>query len=242
MSSSDSQSVMQLFDTGAAIRHLRQSITAGKEWYLALLEAIALWDCEEEIRHERTYRYLIAGEALDWMLLAERLCEAIDGLLPEDEKFDFLFHSRLPIDITPRQFKQLIGSIHYHQYLNYFYGITVEEALLCAVRDAIRKERRVSGLARDQEPVDEVYRRVYRQGRDDLLREFRREKRYPQRRSTGLLEMKEFTYSLFKYRIKNSDSTRMASDTKKALDWLAANGLSGHPAGARVATVPDGQD
>ena len=51
MSASDGQSIMQLFDTGAAIRHLEQSISAGKEWYLALLEAIALWDCAEETRH-----------------------------------------------------------------------------------------------------------------------------------------------------------------------------------------------
>ena len=165
MSAPDSQSVMQLFDTGAAVRHLEQSITAGKEWYLALLEAIALWDCSEETRNERTYRYLIAGEALDWMLLAERLCEAIDGLLPEDEKFDFLFHGRLPVDITTGQFKQLIGSARYHQYLNYFYGVTVEEALFWAVRDEVRKERRVSGLTREHDPGDEAYRRIYRQDR-----------------------------------------------------------------------------
>jgi hypothetical protein len=176
------------------------------------------------------------------MVLAERLCEAVDGLLPPGEKLAFLFYSELPPDITAERFKELIGAERYRQYLNYFYGITVEEALLCSVRDAIRKERRVSGLAHDQDPIDEVYRRVYRQGRDELLREFRREKRYPQRRSTGLLEMKEFTYWLFKYRLKNSDSARMASDTRKALDWLAANGFSGHPAGARVAAVPDDQD
>lgn len=229
MSNPDSQSVVQLFDTGAAIQHLEQSITDGKEWYLALLEAIALWDCAEETRNGRAYRYLIAGEALDWMLLAERLCEAVDGLLPEDEKFDFLFHGRLPVDITAKQFKQLIGSIRYHQYLNYFYGVTVEEALFWAVREEVRKERRVSGFTREHEPGDESYRRIYRQDLTTLLRDFRRENGYRQRQSTTLLEMKEFTYWLFKYRLKHNDKARIASDTKKGLDWLSANGLSGHP-------------
>jgi hypothetical protein len=228
LSSSDNQSVMQLFDTDAAVQHLEQSITAGKEWYLAILEAIALWDCAEETRNGRTYRYLIAGEALDWMLLAERLCEAVDGLLPEGEKLDFLFHGRLPVDITTKQFKLLIGNIRYHQYLNYFYGVTVEEALFWAVRDEVRKERRVSGLTREHNPGDEAYRRIYRQDRTTLLWEFRKEYGYRQRKSTTLLEMKEFTYWLFKYRIKHSDKDRIASDTKKALDWLGAHCLSGH--------------
>lgn len=230
MSAPDNQSIMQLFDTGVAIQHLEQSISSGKEWYLALLEAIALWDCAEETRHERTYRYLIAGEALDWMLLAERLCEAVDGLLPEDEKFNFLFHDRFPVDITAKQFKQLIGSIRYHQYLNYFYGIAVEEALFWAVRDEVRKERRVSGFTRERDPGDEAYRRIYRQDRETLLQDFRRENGYRHLKSTTLLEMKELTYWLFKYRLKHSDKNRIASDTRKGLDWLDANGLSGFSA------------
>jgi len=229
LSAPDSQSVMQLFDAGAAIQHLKQSITDGKEWYLALLEAIALWDCPEETRHERTYRYLIAGEALDWRLLAERLCEAVDSLIPEDEKLDFLFHGRFPVDITTKQFKQLIGSIRHHQYLNYFYGVTVEEALFWAVRDEVRKERRVSGFTREHDPGDEAYRRIYRKDSETLLRDFRKENGYRHLKSTTLLEMKEFTYWLFKYRLRHCEKARIASDTKKGLDWLSAHGLSGWP-------------
>jgi hypothetical protein len=224
---------MQLFDTDAALQHLEQSIKSGKEWYLALLEAIALWDCPEETRNGRSYRYLIAGEALDWMLLAERLCEAVDGLLPEDEKLDFLFHGRFPVDITTKHFKQLIGNIRHHQYLNYFYGITVEEALFWAVREEVRKERRVSGYTSERDPDDETYRRIYRQDRATLLRDFRQERGYRQRKSTTILEMKEFTYWLFKYRLKNSDKARIASDTRKGLDWLSAYGLSEYPLASR---------
>ena len=32
--------------------------------------------------------------------------------------------------------------------------------------------------------------------------------------------MKEFTYWLFKYRLKRCEKARIASDTKKALDYL----------------------
>ena len=53
-----------------AIKHLEQAIAGGKHWYLALLEAIGLWNTAEETYSGRTYHYLIGGEAFDWLLLA----------------------------------------------------------------------------------------------------------------------------------------------------------------------------
>jgi len=41
----------------------------------------------------------------------------------------------------------------------------------------------------------------------------------------SLAELKEFTYWLFKYRIKNTDKERVASDTRKALNWVNRHGL-----------------
>ena len=61
-------------DARAIIQRLEQAIIGGKHWYIALLEAIGLWTKAEENHNGRTYRYLIAGEAFDWLLLAERLC------------------------------------------------------------------------------------------------------------------------------------------------------------------------
>ena len=211
-----------------AIRYLRRAIAGGKHWFIALLESVALWDAAEETHNGRTYRYLIDGEAFDWLLLAERLCGEVDGLLPQDEKFDLLFHGRPPLDITKEKFKELIGDARYHQYLNYFYGITVEEALVLAVQDEVRKEWGASGYTRAEETTSEVYRRIYGATRGVLLRRFRLEKGYPQVRSTNLAELKEFTYWLFKYRLKQSDKARVASDTKKALDWLNNHGFSRH--------------
>ncbi len=207
----------------AAIEHLVRTIAGGTPWHVALLQAVALWDVTEEMRDGLLRRYLIGGEALDWMLVAERLCEAAAGIIPAGEADDLLFHGKPPVDITQEQFRELIGGAHYRQYLNYFYGITVEEALFWAVRGEVRKERWASGLVREQDPANEVYRRVYQATGGVLLRRFRTESGYPQRNSTGLLEMKEFSYWLFRYRLKNVEKARVASDTRKALDWLRVN-------------------
>ena len=203
-----------------AVRYLEQAITIGKHWYIALLEAIGLWTAAEEVHNERHYRYLIDGEAFDWLLLAERLCAAVDDLLPDDEKKDLLFHGVPPLNLTPEEFKKLIGSSKYHQYLNYFYGIIVEEALIQAVQDEVRKERRALGISKEPEPVNEVYRRIYGATKTALLKQFRQDTGRPQPMSISLTELKEFTYWLFKYRLEQCDKARVASDTKKALEQL----------------------
>ena len=215
----------QLITTGdaEAIRHLEQSIVSGQHWYIALLEAIGLWTAAEETRDGRTYCYLIEGEAFDCLLLAQRLCQAVDGLLPDDEQADLLFRGKPPLDLTNDKFKELIGITKYHQYLNYFYGITVEEALILAVREEVRKERRTLGLNKEPDYDNEVYRRIYGATKAVLLKRFRREKGYRQLKSIGLTELKEFTYWLFKYRLKQCDKARVASDTKKALQQLNIN-------------------
>ena len=226
---SDPQNDSQLTQAGnaEAITHLEQAIADGKHWYIALLEAIGLWNTAEETHNGRTYHYLIAGEAFDWLLLAERLCQAVDGLLPDDEKTALLFYGAPPLDLPTEKFKELIGSVKYRQYLNYFYGITVEEALILAVQEEVRKERWASGHVKEQDiTINETYRRIYGATKAILLRHFRQEKGYPQLKSISLTELKEFTYWLFKYRLKQCDKTRVASDTKKALNWLNSIGFS----------------
>jgi len=217
----------QLTPAGSAevIRYLEQAITSGKHWYIALLEAIGLWKAAEETHNGRTYRYLIAGEAFDWLLLAERLCDTMDDLLPDDEKTSLLFYGKPPLDLTIEEFKGLIGSSKYHQYLTYFYGITTEEALIGAVQDEARKERRTLGLNKEHDYDNEAYRRIYGATKAVLLKRFRREKGYPQLKSIRLTELKEFTYWLFKYRLNHCDKARVASDTKKALTQLKSNGF-----------------
>jgi len=208
-----------------AIRHFKGSIASGKHWYIALLEAVAMWDSPQETYNGTVYHYLINGEAFDWQLLAERLCETADGLLPEDEKNALLLHNRPPLDVSPEQFKDIIGDTRYRQHLNYHYGVTVERALVLAVKDEIRKERHVSGYLKDRDTTDEAFRRIYGETEAPLLERFRRERRHRRLKSMSLAELKEFTYWLFKYRLKHTDKEKVASDTRKALNWVNRHGL-----------------
>ena len=221
----DSSELVSDGDT-EAIRYLEQAINGGKHWYIALLEAVGLWTSAEETCGDHTYRYLIAGEAFDWLLLAERLCGAVDGLLPDSERNALLFQCRPPLNLSKEEFKALIGSVKYRQCLNYFYGVIVEEALFLAVQEEVRKERWTRGYANERNTTDEVFHRIYGAAKTSLLKRFQREKRYPQLRSISLTGLKEFTYWLFKYRLKNCDKTKVASDTKKALKQLSIMGFS----------------
>ena len=214
-------------EDAGVIKHLKQAITSGQHWYLALLEAIGLWETTEETRNGRSYRYLIDGEAFDWLLLAERLCQTLDGLLPDKEKAALLFYGKPPLNLPKEKFKELIGCAKYQQYLNYFYGITVEEALVLAVQEEVRKERRAWGYDKERDTTNEAYRRIYGATEAILLRRFRRAKGYPQLKSISLTELREFTYWLFKYRLKHCDKSRVASDIKKALQQLNLDGLGG---------------
>jgi hypothetical protein len=203
-----------------AIRHFREAIANGKHWYIALLEAIGRWNVAEESYNSRDYRYLIANEAFDWLLLAERLLDEVHYLVPENEMIALLFRGKPPIDIPREEFCHLIGEAKYRAHLNYFYGVTVEEALLLAVEEEARKEQRARAFSEDNHLSEETYQRIYGASMTELLRRFRKEKGYPKRNSMELGELKEFTYWLFKYRLDNCDKARIASDTKKALKEL----------------------
>ena len=198
-----------------AIRHLKAEIQAGKSWYPALLEAIRLWRSPEEEYNGERYLYLIGGQAFDWLRLSERLCDEIKDMVPEDELAGLLFFDRPPVSLTEAEFKQVLGPSKYRAYLNYLYGVLVEQALLLASIYEVRKASIVP--LKPEEEAARAYRRVYHAELADLLDAFQKEMKYPHRKSLTLTEMKEFTYWLFKYRVKTSEKSRIASDTKKAL-------------------------
>ena len=200
-----------------AIQRLKNAVTEGRNWYVALLEAVRLWSSPEEDYDGRHYQYLIDNEAFDWLVLTERLCEELDGLIPEKERTNLLFFGIPPVELSKDEFKNLIGASKYQAHLNYFYGILVEKFLLLSATEEIRKKKRTLGLNNDNGVVDEAYQRIYGATQIALLKQFRKERHYPQLRSISLSELNEFTYWLFKYRIKTRDKSRVASDTQKAL-------------------------
>jgi hypothetical protein len=203
-----------------AIQRLKSAIAEGKNWYVALLEAVRLWSSPEEDYDGRHYQYLVDNEAFDWLVLADRLCEELDGLIPEKERINLLFFDTPPIALSKDEFKNLIGASKYQAHLNYLYGILVEKFLILAVTEEIRKEKRVLGLNNDSGVIDEAHQRIYGATQFALLKQFRKERHYPQLRSISVSELNEFTYWLFKYRIKTRDKSCVASDTKKALTKL----------------------
>ena len=206
------------------IQNFRDVVKGGRDWSQALLEAVALWTVPNEVYNGRRYEYLIAGEAFDFHTLAQRLCQEVDGLIPQEDKDALILSGTLPSRIDEQTFRELMGAEKYSGYLNYFYGITVEEALLLAVEEAIRKERFSKGHQQREDYSEQAYQRLYSLPREDLLRTFRSEKGYPHRRSILFGELKEFTYWLFKYRLEASDQARAASDTVKGLKQLQRMG------------------
>ena len=156
------------------IADLKRNVAAGEtHWFFALMQAVREWPLAQEQVGEREYRYLISGEAFDWLLLAERLCDEIEGLIPDEEREGLLFHSRLPEEVDENDVERLLGAKH-RAYLNYVYGVRVEEALQLAVADEVHKERFASHIwEKNGHLDDEVYQRLYGATRSELFAEFR---------------------------------------------------------------------
>jgi len=208
-----------LASAGEIIAEMRRTIARGDQhWFAALLHAIREWPVPIETVGKRHYRYLIGGEAFDWLLLAERLCAEIEGLAPDDEVEALLFDGTLPLGTTEEELIQLLG-VKAAPYRNFYYGITVEEALQHAVECEAVKERQ-SRVWENGHLDDEVCQRIYGATRLDLLARFQEENEIPPTDEMPLPVLKEFTYWLFKYRVNNSDPARTASDTRKGVSHL----------------------
>lgn len=200
---------------------LRTALLEGRPWSRTLLEAIGRWPLAEEKVEGVRYQYLLLGEAFDWLVLAGRILPEVDGLIPDEEKDTLLFQGRLPEDVPETEFRNLLGPEKYSAHLNYFYGVVVEESLLLAVEEEIRKERRSHGLPDSEDIVEVAHHQLYGDTREALLSAFRQELGRPQSPSiSSLTELKEFTYWAFKRRVNSADSARVASDTKKGLERL----------------------
>jgi len=210
------------------IKDLKEEVAGGKHWFKAMLGAMGRWRETEEKFRGRAFRYLIGGEAFDWLVLAERLSYELDAEIPKEELEDLLFRGRPPLELSQEEFSRLLGPAKHKAYLNYFYGITVEEALQGAVAEEVRKEHQC-WKCKENEVWGEVFRRIYEAPREELFDRFRSESKLPRKHSLRLKDQKEFTYWLFRYRVDHSDQARVASDTKKGLDSLRRLSLPLHP-------------
>jgi hypothetical protein len=199
---------------------LRQAILGGQHWFDALLEAIGRWRVPAETLGDREYRYLVGGEAFDWLLLAERLLSGLHDLVPAAEADALLFEGRWPIDVEDEQFEERLGMAKYSAHLNYLYGVLVEEALQLSVEEEIHKEGRSRAWGYDARADETMYVRVYGLSRQDLFARYYEETGVILRERVPYADWKAFTYWLFKTRMKRQDKARVASDTRKGLAQL----------------------
>ncbi|MSQ34169.1 MAG: hypothetical protein EXR60_07140 [Dehalococcoidia bacterium] len=214
-----------------ALQLFRSDLVTGVDWYVALLQAIALWSSRREVVDGKEYVYLIAEEAFDWLALASRLLLAEDGHIPQEERDALLGRGEPPRALPEADFKRLIGPAKFRAYLNYFYGIVVEGALQRAVEAEVRKERRSRVIASNRGVPREAFSRIYDREQDELAGLFHRARgrarEAVQRRPPSPTERKEFLYWLFKYRVAHGEQARVASDTRKGLQRLARSGWRG---------------
>jgi hypothetical protein len=208
-------------DPEDAISFMREMIATGEHWYVALLKTMARWDQAEEIIDDRHYRYLVGGEAFDWLLLAERLVDELDGIVTAPELEALLFHGHPPLEVSDEEFQSLIGTPKYQAYLNYLYGVVVEEALQLAVEEELAKEHHSHVWAAGGLDGANIYQRIYGRAQAELLAEFQTERGLALTSSLDYSDLREFTYWLFKYRVRNGEGARVASDTRKGLAALS---------------------
>ncbi len=204
---------------------MRLRMEAGREeaWHVALLRAIGEWNRPNEYVHSRYWHYVIGGEALDWLTLAQRLCLEIPDAMPGPELEALLFRGQLPERVGAERFRHLVGAYRYTAVLNFHYGVTVEEALQLLTEDAIRKDRLACCYPDSDDLVEDAYRHLYGDTRSSLAAQFLGEAAELwdcEPESLTLPAWHEFTYWLFKRRVRKWHPARVASDTRRGLECL----------------------
>ncbi len=205
------------------IERLRARAGYADPWHIALLRAVGEWNLPDEELAGRHWHYIIGGEALDWLTLAQRLCLAIPDAAPQRELEALLFRGQLPRDVGPERFRELIGPYRYTAHLNFWYGVVVEEALQLVTEDAIRKSRLARCYGDSDDVVEEAYRHLYGESRSQLAPQFLTaagERWGSDPEGLSLAAWQELTYWLFKRRIRKWHPARIASDTRRGLDRL----------------------
>lgn len=202
-----------------AILRMRQEIQRGQHWFTVLLDTVGSWRLPVEWIGDREFRYLYGADAFDWMVLAERLLDEVPDLVPAREIDAFLFTGSWPTDIDDAEFAERIGSSKHSAHLNYLYGVLVEEALQLSVEEAINKELLNRPWGHDH-GFETMYERVYGLPFIELRGLYYEQTGHILRTNVSYADWKEFTYWLFRFRLKRQDKARVASDTRKGLAQL----------------------
>ena len=208
---------------------LKQDLAARRNPGESLLAACSKWSLSAEMVDGVYYEYVLAQEAFDLISLMNRLAIDCKGLIPAKDLSDAVFGDEYELVSAGENLRGLLGPVKYNQYLNYFYGVLLEEILIFAIEDEVRKMYTSNGFRNVARETDIALTRLYGASERALL------DRYCQESGFDLIEdemsitqKKEFTYWLFKFRMRSAEPAKAASDVSKALNYLhaARNGSS----------------
>lgn len=207
-------------DPEQGVEAFRRALERGDEWYPALLAVIARWSHPREEIEGVTYHYLIAGEAFDWLLLAQRLLDEGTDVVPTSEAERLLLFGIAPDGGDEESFEAAIGAAKYSGHLNFQYGVVIEELLLLSVEQEYQKAGRLVGSGQVM-PDIAAYDHVYGKSLDELLILYRSETDGALAAQVSQKEWQAFTYWCSKYRVRNAEPARVASDTRKAVALMS---------------------
>ena len=205
------------------VLQLRRDLEGGKDVAGSLLVASSQWSLSEEVVGDVRYQYILAQEAFDLVSLMNRLALDCMGLIPIKDLSDAVFVDEYDLVSTDESLRRQLGPIKYSQYLNYFYGVLLEEVLIFATEDEVRKMYTSNGFRNVARETDIALTRLYGAGERTLLDRYCQEQgREPIDDEMAITQKKEFTYWLFKSRMRSAEPAKAASDVSKALNYMQA--------------------
>jgi hypothetical protein len=213
------------------LRQLRSALRSGENTGSSLLMAAAKWSLSEEVIEDNHHRYILAGEAFDLLSLMNRLAGDCEDIIPRENLADAVFVDEYALIMLSETLRMDLGSVKYNQYLNYFYGILLEEILIFATEDEVKKMYSSNGFRNVAKETDIALIRLYGANERTLLDRYCAETgQEPIKRDMTVTQKKEFTYWLFKYRMRSAEPAKAASDVSKALTYIqVARNKSAYP-------------
>ena len=190
------------------------------DWAMDMMASIRAWDLSSEVVGKRKFTYLIGGEAFDYLSLLERLAGDPKTNLKKSNLEELLFYGHLPSHGMKDEIKNHLGWKKYRAYLNYWYGVVIEQCLQYVVEIEVAKEFRAKGISEPNDLGNIVFHRLYGEESAVLFRKFCCDTKRTYKESLTVAELEEYTYWLSKYRFEESDQSRFASDTLKGLSYF----------------------
>ena len=203
------------------LRQLKRDLKNGEDARRSLLSASAKWSLSEEVIKDAHHCYILAGEAFDLVSLMSRLAGDCEGVIPREDLADAVFVDEYALIMLNETLRMELGSVKYNQYLNYFYGVLLEEILIFATEDEVKKMYTSNGFRNVDKETDIAFSRLYGANERTLLDRYCAELGYgPIKGDMTVTRKQEFTYWLFKFRMRSAEPAKAASDVSKALTYM----------------------